>query len=145
MADELKDAAWWENQAMQFKRELDELNPKLNVAEARVRELEATIALVERQRNDEQASHEATEAGLRTALSAADAATVNATQICERLKERVESEAASAKEAYAGWQKSAAEVERLRAACEKKTAGLQACLTGVAAQLKTIQDAITVE
>ena len=48
MSEETKDAARWEKQAKQFQRELDELNPKLNVAEARIRELEATLELARR-------------------------------------------------------------------------------------------------
>lgn len=145
MADETKetkDAAWWENQAAQFKRELDELNPKLNVAEARIRELEATLALVERQRKDEQAAHESTEATLRAYIAEVEAANVTVSKICERLKEQAEVNAAEVGIVHERWQASAAEAARLKAACEKKTAGLQACLAGVAAQLKTIQDAI---
>ena len=43
---------WWEKQAGQYKAELDALNPRLNVAEARIKELEATAALLERDKSD---------------------------------------------------------------------------------------------
>ena len=142
MADETKNAAWWENQAMQFKRELDDLNPKLNVAEARIRELDASLALEKRERAHEHSTHLACENELKSAISDAETARDNAYAEGQRLKNQLEAALADGVQARSGWQAAQAEVERLKAANEKKTAGLNACLAGVAAQLKTIQDAI---
>ena len=52
MSDEKKSAEWHEKQAAQFKQELDQLNPRLNVAQSRIKELEAIAALFSKEKAD---------------------------------------------------------------------------------------------
>lgn len=145
MADETKDKAWWENQAMQFKRELDELNPKLNVAEARIRELEATLELTRREARETAAE---AVAGINACEAerqrAADSLSV-ANEEIEKYKIAVHAATDALHQRVDEAAALNAEINRLKSLCDKKNAGLQSCLAGVAKQLKTIQDAIGTE
>lgn len=145
MDEETKNAAWWEMQARQFQRELDELNPKLNVAEARIRELEATLELARRDAaalateaaagiNACEAERQRAEASLVAAVAEIENFKIALNAATESLHARV-NEAVALK----------SEIDRLKSLCEKKDAGLQSCLAGVAEQLKTIQGAIGTE
>ena len=124
MIQEKHSAEWWENQANQFKLELDQLQPKLNVAEAKIKELEAILSLV----TNEKKTAETESKRLAGELS-----------ICQGNLEQVD-EARQA--AVAQLVQKDTEVTMLRASNERKTAGLQLCLKGVTDQLANIQSAI---
>lgn len=59
MAEQTKDAAWWEGQWNQLKQELDVLNPKHDAAQARIRELEAANALLAKEKAEAEKARDA--------------------------------------------------------------------------------------
>ena len=132
----------WERQAIQFKAELDALNPRLNVAEARIRELETTAALLTKQKDD------AIVTGLTVSNEYA-AFVKTADERISRQSEAIEStkiEFCNQVEAVASLSRSlneaTAEVNRLKVAIDQKNASLSACIKGVADQLATLQAAV---
>lgn len=121
------DAAWWEKQAGQYKAELDQLNPQLNVANARVCELEAKLSAVE------------TLKSLALEQAAAVKDNFNACVADLQTAVRARDETAEALTT------ANAELKRLREAIAKKNAALAPCLAGVANQLSLIKTAIEAE
>jgi chromosome segregation ATPase len=114
----------WKQQAEQFRAELDRVNPQLDAANSRVRELEARLALAEKERSEAVAT---VERQMET-VSKLDKSNTQASQAAA-------DHAGRAKEF-------AAEVSRLRGVLSMKSAALSECLRGVSDQLKRIQAAI---
>ena len=121
----------WKAQWDQLKTELDALNPKYDAATARVRELEATLALREKEKAEAEAARDA------EAMNG-----VNLRAECEQHKADVAAGLARIKELSDGISLSQQAVRDHKARAERAIAGLNAANAAQAAASKAITEAL---
>lgn len=114
----------WESQWKQLKTELDALNPKYDAATARVRELEATLALREKEKAD------------------AEASSINLTGSLAQVNGALNDALGKAAESVKTIQDQQAELSKHKAVNAKLLAGLNAANAAQAAASKAITEAL---
>lgn len=153
MSDTEHPIEWWQNQVAQFQAELDQLNPKLNVAESRITSLEAMNKLLTREKADAEAA---------AAKAVSDAQAASDSQLAAHAAETANAESLATQQAATIEQMNAqlvnqqgvhalqgetlrrlqTENDSLRAAIQQKNDALAPCMRNVADQLAALQAAV---
>jgi len=137
-----QDAAWWAQQHAQLKAELDALNPKLNVAEAQLKERDAALLRAERDKADLTARIEMASAKNADLTRAADAAARAASDKIASLTQTLGETQRKLSEANGYAESQAREIDRLSAALKRKNEALAPLVKGLADQHAAIAAAL---
>lgn len=132
----------WERQAEQFRQELDQLNPKLNVAEAMISDLTGQLQKITAEK--EEAEAKATQA-LETAklnLGTAEAEAKRHVETINGLNVKLEESRAAARDTKQQLEDSQNENQRLAGIVKQQCDCLRACLRGAENHVTGLKKAI---